>query len=107
MASQTLTKYDLIDSVREKTKREKYVVQGIIDAFLNVIKEELESGNAVMLRGFGTFEPRLRKGRDNARNPRTGETLSVASRYAAVFKPGQELKQAVAKLPVPEADSGS
>ena len=107
MPSQPITKLNLIDSVREKTRREKYVVQAIVDAFLDSIKEELTAGNAVMLRGFGTFEPRLRKGRDNARNPKTGETLSVAPRYTLAFKSGQELKKAVAKLPVPQADSGS
>ena len=101
MPSQTITKLNLVDSVRKETKREKIAVQSIIDAFLVAIKEELAEGNTVMLRGFGTFEPRLRKGRDNARNPRTGEPLSVAPRYTPAFKPGQELRQAVAKLPVP------
>ena len=107
MPSQTITKYNLIDSVREKTKREKYVVRNIVETLFETIKEELEAGNTVMLRGFGTFEPRLRKGRDNARNPRTGEVLSVASRYTAAFKPGQELKQAMLKLPVPDDSSES
>ena len=106
MPLQTITKLNLVDSVRKKTKREKYVVQAVVDAFLEALKEDLAAGNTVVLRGFGTFEPRLRKGRDNARNPRTGEILSVAPRYTAAFKPGQDLKQAVAKLPV-EENSGS
>ena len=107
MLSQIIAKGDLVDSVRKKTKCEKIVAQAVINTFLDSIKEELAAGNKVMLRGFGTFEPRLMKGRDNARNPRTGEILSVAPRYTPAFRSGQELKQAVAKLPVSEADSGS
>ena len=101
MLPQVIAKGDLVDSVREKTKCEKYVVQAVVNAFLESIKEELAAGNKVMLRGFGTFGSRLMKGRDNAHNPRTGETLSVAPRYVPAFKSGQELKQALAKLPVP------
>ena len=64
-----------------------------VDAFLDEIKESLIDGKTIELRGFGTFEPRLRKGRDIARNPKTGEKVSVEPHYIAAFRAGQSLKE--------------
>jgi integration host factor subunit beta len=46
----------------------------------------------VELRGVGTFEVRTRKGRSKARNPKTGEIVSVEDHGVAAFRPGRELK---------------
>ena len=59
-----------------------------------------KEGNTIELRGFGTFEPRLRKGRSKARNPKTGALLTVAPHYVAAFRSGQELKKSLWDLPV-------
>lgn len=104
MADKKLTKIDLVESVYLNTKVEKQQIQVIVDNLLEQIKLSLENGNTIELRGFGTFEKRLRKGRDKARNPRTGETLSVEPHYVAVFRSGKELKQALWNLPV-ESDN--
>ena len=65
---------------------------------LKEIKKSLENGSTIELRGFGTFEPRLRKGREKAHNPKTGEILSVAPHYVAAFRAGQDLKKALWNL---------
>jgi len=70
-------------------------IQKIVDLFLEEVKETLVSGKIIELRGFGTFEIKIRKGREKARNPKTGEILSVGSHGIAAFRPGRELKQAV------------
>ncbi len=100
MSSKKVTKYDLVESVYQNTKCEKRVVQDVIENLLDEIKTALEDGSTIELRGFGTFEPRLRKGRSKARNPKTGEQLSVAPHYVAAFRSGQELKKALWVLPV-------
>ena len=71
-----------------KTNCEKYVVQDIVEKFLDEVKKSLEKGSTIELRGFGTFEPRLRKGRSSARNPKTGEKLSVriTLRYSVLVR---------------------
>ncbi len=102
MASKKITKSDLIDSLAEETKAEKKVLLDFTDNLLKIIKNELISGSTIELRGFGTFEPRLRKGREVARNPRTGEQLSVEPHYVVAFKPGQELKKSVWDLKIDE-----
>ena len=67
----------------------------IVDTLLFEIKEALASGSVIELRGLGTFEVKVRKGRQCARNPRTGETVSVENHGVAVFRPGKELKNRV------------
>lgn len=92
MAQEKITKNDIVASIYEKSNCEKRVVQEVVDSFIDELKKNLGKGVAVELRGFGTVSPRLRKGRTGARNPRTGETITIAPHYTAVFKPGQELR---------------
>ncbi|MBQ0002548.1 MAG: integration host factor subunit beta [Treponema sp.] len=105
MAEDKLTKIDLIDSVYLNTKIERQQVQVVAEALLEQIKLSLENGKSIELRGFGTFEKRLRKGRSKARNPKTGEIVSVEPHYVAVFRPGKELRNSLSNLPVTEDNS--
>ncbi|MGI5057970.1 HU family DNA-binding protein [Treponema pectinovorum] len=100
MSSKKVTKYDLVESVYQNTQCEKKIVQDVVEQLLDEIKLALKNGNTIELRGFGTFELRLRKGRSKARNPKTGEQLTVAPHYVAAFRSGQELKKALWELPV-------
>ena len=101
MSDKKVTKYDLVESVYQKLPHcEKHVVQDVVEQLLTELKDSLKNGATIELRGFGTFEPRLRKGRSQARNPKTGEQLSVAPHYVAAFRSGQELKKALWDLPV-------
>ena len=93
MAEKKVSKSDLVDAVFKTTDIEKKVVQEIIDSFLLNTRMAMEEGSTIELRGFGTFEPRLRKGRSVARNPKTGEILTnIAPHYVAVFRAGKILK---------------
>ncbi len=92
MIDDKVTKGDLVDAVYKSTNVEKQDIQKVIDSFLLNTRESLEKGCTIELRGFGTFEARLRKGRAVARNPKTGEKLSVEPHYVAAFRAGQILK---------------
>lgn len=100
MSENKITKKDLVESIYADSKIEKKIVQHVVDELFVQIKKSLEEGNAIELRGFGTFELRLRKGREAARNPKTGEKLSVSPHYVAAFRAGQELKNNLWNLPV-------
>lgn len=100
-----VTKTDLVESVYAESGIERKIAQKAIDSFLRQVKESLENGNVIELRGFGTFEPRLRKGREKARNPKTGEEVSVKPHYVAAFRAGQELKNNLWNLSVEEKSS--
>ena len=102
MPGKKITKIDLVDAVYKSTDVEKQDIQKVIDSFLLHARQTLEKGNSIELRGFGTFETRLRKGRDKARNPKTGEKINVAPHYVAVFRAGQYLKDNLWNLTIKE-----
>ncbi|MDR1862339.1 MAG: HU family DNA-binding protein [Treponema sp.] len=95
MAAKKLTKVDIVDSVYQKTGMNRKEIRTVIDLFLDEIKDTLMKRMCLELRGFGTFEVRVRKGRQKARNPKTGKPVSVNSHGIAAFRPGRELKQDV------------
>ncbi|MCK5767424.1 MAG: HU family DNA-binding protein [Candidatus Atribacteria bacterium] len=86
-----MNKGELIDIVAEDvgcTKRDaKIVVECVFDS----IAKAMEKGEPVRLVGFGTFGIRERAAR-TARNPRTGENISVPAMNVPFFKAGKDLK---------------
>jgi integration host factor subunit beta len=93
MAKRKLTKAEIIENIYEDIDVNKKDIHNIIDLLFEEIKKGLISDKIVELRGFGTFEIRLRKGRNDARNPKTGEKISVKNHGVTAFRPGQELKK--------------
>jgi integration host factor subunit beta len=104
MVAEKYTKADIVDSLYEKTGMNRKEIKTVIDLFIDELKDALVENKAIELRGFGTFEIKVRKGRQKARNPRTGETVSVMSHGTAVFRPGRELKHDVWNLGFPQSD---
>lgn len=100
MSVNKVTKSDIVDRVHANSKVERKVIQEVFEGIVEEFKNALKTGSTVELRGFGTLEPRLRKGREKARNPKTGEVLSVEPHYVAAFRAGQELKKALMEIPV-------
>jgi nucleoid DNA-binding protein len=89
-----LTKAEIIEQIYPKVKVSKKNIHTILDLFFGEIKTGLLENKVIELRGFGTFEIKLRKGR-KARNPKTGASVEVNDHGVAVFRPGRELKQKV------------
>ena len=65
-----------------------------IKALLEQMVNALAEGQRVEIRGFGSFSLHHRPPRVG-RNPKTGESVSVGSKYVPHFKPGKELKERV------------
>ena len=95
MADIKYTKADIVDSVYNKTGINRKEIREIMDLITDDIMDALRKGYNIELRGFGTFEIRIRKGRKNARNPKTGELLSVNSHGTVAFRAGRDLKKDV------------
>jgi len=91
---QKLTKAEIIENLSERLDINRKDIHRVIDEFFEELKGALSEDKVVELRGFGTFEIRTRKGREKARNPKTGETVPVQAHGVAVFRPGKELKKA-------------
>jgi nucleoid DNA-binding protein len=88
-----MTKAEIIEHIYEKSGVSRKDIHGVIDSFFEEVKDALTEDRVVELRGFGTFEIRTRKGREKARNPKTGEIVPVKTHGVTVFRPGKELKK--------------
>ncbi len=89
-----MTKADIIDSAAEKAGLPKQGVEEIVNEVFNGIVAALKNGDKVNISGFGTFSVSHRKAR-TGRNPKTGETIQIASSRAAKFKAGKGLKESL------------
>ena len=99
-----MTKQQLIEKVAAKTELKKTEAEAAVDSVLAMIAEALQANERVDLRGFGSFVVKDRKERQG-RNPRTGETITIAAKRDASFKPGKELTEKLAQHetpPIPE-----
>lgn len=94
-----MTKADLVEKVAEKTGLTRTDVAVVVDGFLEAIKTSMEQGQNIEIRGFGTFKIKQRKAR-KARNPRTGDEVPVPDRKVPVFKPSNEFKNLIIRLPL-------
>jgi len=89
-----MTKADLIESSAGKVELPKLSVEEIINGLFDDITAALKSGDKINISGFGTFSVSHRKARAG-RNPKTGESIQIASSRAAKFKAGKALKEAL------------
>ncbi len=65
-----------------------------VTEILGAVTNTLSRGNRVEIRGFGTFGLNYRPPRI-ARNPKTGEKVSVPGKQVPHFKAGKELRASV------------
>jgi len=89
-----MTLDELNAAVAEKAGLTKADAGKAVSAVLGAIQGELAKGGKVALPGFGNFEV-TERGEREGRNPRTGETMTIAASRSVKFKPGKRLKDAV------------
>ena len=89
-----MNKTQLIDVVATKTGLTKKAAEAAVNAVNDAITEALIAGDKVQVIGFGTYEVKERAAREG-RNPKTGETITIAASKAPVFTAGKALKDAV------------
>ena len=89
-----MNKTELVAAVAEQAGLSKKDAEAAVKAFTDVVAEELKKGEKVQLVGFGTFEVAEREAREG-RNPRTGETMTIAASKSPKFKAGKALKDSL------------
>lgn len=102
-----MTKSGLIEEVAKRTphiskKDTEVVVNTIFDAMI----EALRTGDRIEIRGFGSFQVKIREARDG-RNPKTGEPVHISAKRTPFFKVGKELKEMVDRTHSATDASGS
>lgn len=89
-----MTKAEFVSSVADKAGLSKKDAEAAVKAFGDTVLEALKANDKVALPGFGTFAVSERAAR-TAKNPRTGEVVSVAACKSAKFKAASAVKEAL------------
>ena len=88
-----MTKSQLVQELMNRAPHISQKDMGlIVDTVFDSMVAALEGGNRIELRGFGTFEIRVREPR-LGRNPKSGSKVSLGVRKVPFFKAGKELKE--------------
>ena len=83
-----MTKADIVAEIAEKTGLEKVDVQTTLEAFMKEVKESLEAGENVYLRGFGSFIIKERA-KKTGRNISKNTTIIIPAHNIPSFKPAK------------------
>lgn len=89
-----MNKAELVEAVAGAANLSKADAGRALDAVVDSVTKALKRGEQVSVVGFGTFSVKHRSAR-SGRNPRTGETISIAASNVPGFKAGKGLKDAV------------
>ena len=89
-----MNKTQLIEAVAAAKNLKKKDAEAAVNATLEAITAALKAGEKVQLVGFGTFEVKER-GERTGRNPKTGETITIAAAKHPTFTAGKALKDSV------------
>lgn len=97
-----MNKSELIDAMAKESGLTKIDAGKALDAFTAVVKNTLQQGGDITLVGFGSFVVAERAERQGL-NPKTKETITIPAARVPKFKPGKNLKDALADQPAKAA----
>lgn len=92
-----MTKKEIVRTISEEIGLTQLKTKEIVQKTFDAIVETLVEDRRIELRNFGVFEVKQRAAR-KARNPRTGEKVSVPAKFVVTFKPGKEMEERVREL---------
>jgi integration host factor subunit alpha len=90
----TLTKAHIVDAISDQIGYPKNHSSEIVEILLEIIKKTLESGDDVLISGFGKFCVK-EKGERRGRNPSTGKDMMLKPRKVLTFRCSRNLKKMI------------
>jgi integration host factor subunit beta len=89
-----MNKSELIKTLAERCNIQVEESSIIVNSFFDAIKDSLEKGDRVEIRGFGSFKLKDYQGYVG-RNPKSGDEVEVQPKRLPFFRPGKQLKEYV------------
>lgn len=89
-----MNKEEMVTALSNRTGFTRRDAETALNGVLNIISDELVSGQKVQIVGFGTFEVKQRAPR-TGRNPKKNLPVKIPARRVPYFTPGTVLKSAV------------
>ena len=96
-----MNKNDLIKKLSERSNIPSNAAKVIVNTIFDSMKESLEKGEGIEIRGFGSFTVR-KYGGYKGRNPQTGDLVDVPPKRLPHFKVGKELREKVNNIEAKE-----
>lgn len=90
----TLTKADIVEKLFAKNIFTKGECAHVVETLFELMKQSLESGEDVLISGFGKFSVK-QKSQRRGRNPQTGEPMQLDPRKVITFKCSGVLREAI------------
>jgi integration host factor subunit alpha len=90
----TLTKAQIVDAIQKQIGFTRNRSSELVETLLEIIKRNLESGEDVMVSGFGKFCVKGKKQR-RGRNPATGDDMILNPRRVVTFKCSGKLRHKI------------
>ena len=91
-----MTKADIVAKISDKTGMEKADVQATVESFMKEVRNCLEAGENVYLRGFGSFVIKTRA-QKTGRNISKNATIIIPAHNIPSFKPAKTFVESVKK----------
>lgn len=91
-----MTKADIVNRITDKTGMEKSDVQAVVESFMKEVRNSLETGDNVYLRGFGSFIIKKRAEK-TGRNISKNTTIIIPAHNIPSFKPAKTFVESVKK----------
>ncbi len=89
-----MTKADIVAKISERLGMEKNEVQATVETFMDEVKNSLEGGDNVYLRGFGSFIIKTRAEK-TGRNISKNTTIKIPAHNIPAFKPAKVFVESV------------
>ena len=90
----TLTKAIIAEAISKKMSCPNNESLEMVDSLLEIMKQTLESGEDVLISGFGKFSVKEKRER-TGRNPQNGQPMMIAPRKVLTFKCSGKLKDRI------------
>lgn len=90
----TLTKAHIVDVIQEQIGFPRKKSADLVESLLEIIKNSLETGDGVLISGFGKFCVKQKTER-KGRNPATGEDMMLPQRRVVTFKCSSVLRDSI------------
>ncbi len=89
-----MTKAEIVASIAKKTGLDNEAVLTVVEQFMVSVKDSLQEGEPVYLRGFGSFIIKTRA-RKTARNISQDKSIIIPEHNIPAFKPAKTFVAAV------------
>jgi integration host factor beta subunit len=90
-----MTKSDLIERVAAKVPHiSRKDTELVVNTVFESMTAALRSSDRIEIRGFGSFQVKIREAREG-RNPKTGDEVKIPAKRTPFFKVGKELKERI------------